>query len=255
MNKEDKMIEVQGAIGTEPDGLWGEHTADVLYRWVAKETGSYIIDYPYYGRFWGCDVIVGTPDKIQIVNGEGKLSLNDFDYAITGTFTSPSGVKPWGIMINDGEYIWDRSSHANTEDGEKPETLLYYTKDGEFGTTLSRTKYDLDISNIKWGISGYSLINDGKLIPESYNREVEGFDGRFDDVFRYTGHNCIGYDIYGNVIGFYTKGDREDCQRRGKNIGLISLIALDGGSPSGINTPDKEVNVYNRQGSIINFGG
>ena len=242
ISKKTKIKAIQSALGTAPDGIIGNHTVDVLYRQFASP------EMPYELSAFGCKVVITKPSEVTLYDTGGMWSVKDFSYSMSGGFTAPSGVKPCSMLIDDGQVLWGRACHANTWDGEKPEGVLYYTNQGKLGTRVVRLASELDDLDIKWAIGGLTML-------PYFNAEAEGFVGRFSDVFRYTAHNAIGYDRYGNIIGVYhNRCTLQTFRQKCKNIGLVEAISLDGGHISAFNCGTLTANVHQKQGSIVSFG-
>ena len=239
-----KLKEIQKALGTKADGILGEHTTDVLYRQFAKPK------LPYEGHFFGCDVIIGDPEKTNPFNSRGRNNTGDFAFTMSGTFTYPSGVNPISIMVSKGIVIYNASCRIWAG---YPETVLYYTKDGKFGKKLCKTASELP-DNVLWAIGGGDM-KPLKPLEEGFCRFTHnGIVYDHSDVYRRTSHNCIGYDQFGNVIGVYHHNDTiTGMQTRCDNIGLVDVIFLDGGHISSINAGTIRRNVNQKQGSMIQF--
>lgn len=247
----EKIKACQRAVGSAPDGRPGDSTYDAFYRFL-EAMGVVTIDYPFYSYQWGTHVIWMKPEQLKLISGEGtKLSVSKFNYAMSGSFTSPSGVKPCSFLVNDGEVIWGRACHANTRDGELPETVLYWLDNGYQDMKLCRIESDLP-EGVKTAIGGMRLLENGLMVKRSFNEDKEGFKGRFSDVFRTTQHCGIGVDKYGNVgLALSKWSSMAAFQQKAQNIGFIDFIAIDGGSVSAMNCPDQKYRAYQKQGYII----
>ena len=251
---DEKTKAFQLALGSYPDGIAGASTWDASYRFL-DFIGVLSIDFPYEVHQWGCDVMFDKVENVIPFSGEGhRYDVNDFSYTISGSFTAPSCIKPCSFLINNGDVIWGRACHANTWDGEKPETVLYCLTDGTTGMTLARTMSDmLEPSKYKWAIGGGQIVKDGVA---SFNLKAEGFVGAFSDVVRTTAHCAVGLDKYGNAMAVYHSNcSLKEFQRRCVSIGMQDGIFIDGGHVSAINAGELRHNIGQRQGYLIQFGG
>lgn len=244
LSKIDKIKLFQSALGSYPDGLPGESTWDAAYRFLMHE--GYIPKmFPYANEQWGSKVVFSTPDRIKLIDPNGPLSKHY--WSMSGSFTYPSGEKPCSIMVNEGKDIFTYACHYYQG---KPETVLYYTNNGDYGLKLCKHTGDLP-EGVIWAIGGAQLIRDGK---PAFEFESEGFTGIYSDVKRTTAHNAIGFDKFGNVLGVYhNRCSADDLQRRCFNIGMVDGIMLDGGHISAINCGELKANINQKQGYAILF--
>lgn len=220
-------------MGTSPDGIIGSHIKDCLYRQFGNPT------FPYAAKFFGCYVIVADPKDITLAHGKVK----DYPFSMSGSFTYPAGVSPCSIMVSDGKVIHDTSCHYWQG---KPETVLYYTKDGVIDTMLTKST-DYLPKDVVWAIGG------GQIAP-TFNNVAEGFTDAYADVFRKTSHNAIGFDKYGNILGIYHPNcTLNNFQQRLLFMGIIRGIFVDGGHISAMNADTIRKNVHQKQGYIIRF--
>lgn len=249
ISTKDKIKMFQTALGSYADGIAGASTWDAGMRFLDAE-GYLDIEFPYEVYQWGCKVMFTKPNRVVVLNGEGKYDVGDFKYSISGSFTSPSGVKPCSILVNDGKVIRRESCHYPTWDGRKPETVIWRKNDGELGMSLIHLADELP-SDIDWAIGGGQIVKDGVA---EFNEVAEGFTGRFSDVFRSTAHCAVGFDKFGNVLGVYHKScTLRDFQRRCVSIGMVNGIFVDGGHISAINAGGLIANINQKQGYIIQF--
>ena len=250
ISKEEKIKQIQVAIGTLPDGKPGPATYDTFYRFMSS-IGKIDVKLPYEVQMFGCDCIIGDPNVLDAKNTKGNHAVISFPYSMSGSFTTVEGDGhrvPISILVSNGNIIRNDACHLAPWDGSKPETVLYYTYDGKHGKMLVKTAAELmkKVDNVKWAIGGGDI--------NVFRFEEEGFTGKFSDVARYTAHNAIGFDRYGNIIGLYHKKcTLSSLRERCKSIGLVEAIFLDGGSISAINAGVLQRNIYLKQGYLISF--
>ena len=249
MTTKAKIKKFQLALGSLDDGIAGASTWDSALRFLEYE-GYTTLRMPYSDTQFGCKVAITRPHQVRLYDTEGAYGVNAFSYSMSGTFTIMQGDgkrKPISIMINEGHVLRGSACHAYTTMGNFPEGILYYTNGGKLGTTTARFASELKDLDIRWAIGGLTML-------PKFNAEAEGFTGVFSDVFRYTSHNAIGFDKYGNIIGVYhRKCTLKTFQKKCRSIGLVEAISVDGGSISAINAGSLKANIYLRQGSIIGF--
>jgi hypothetical protein len=249
-----RIKNVQQGIGTLADGKPGPSTYNTFEKYLYSE-GLVDLRFPYESKEFGCVTITGKPERLSVKSTKGKHSVSTFPYSMSGSFTYPSGVNPNAIMINGGSVIHSYSSHHWAG---YPETVLYYTQSGKHGKKLIHNASELPEDTL-WAIGGYDL-NDLTMgekegfakFSKLLNGKTKWFDYR--DVYRYTKHNAIGFDKYGNIVGVFHKAcTSASLQKRCEDIGLVDMIGLDGGSVSAINGGSLKYNTHLKQGFLIQF--
>lgn len=263
LSKKDKLKAVQAALGTKPDGIIGEHTADVLYRQFADP------QLPYSGKFFGCNVIIGNPNYTTPRDVRGEYGCWAFSHSMSGSFSANN--KPVSILIHAGQVFRRESCHYPTWDGRFPESVLWYKPSGEYGISLVELADELPggPGSMAWAIGGGQIMRYGQKV---FNGVAEGFaegsddpgfdeqdsnqwTGRFSDVARYTQHAAIGFDKYGNVLGviYSRRCTLKTFQEKLESIGMIDGIFVDGGSVVAMCSDKLNYRASQPQAYIIQF--
>jgi len=222
-NSETKMIKaIQRAIGAVSDGMIGTQTmSDIACRLGAD-------CFPLTLKIYSNPVIIAK-DLLPFA-GKGR-ELKNFTNTINGSFYG--GGQPCSILIANGQVVQEWSCHAYLYN--KPEAVLYKTKDGKVGVKEVVNAKELP-GNIDWAIGGFGLI-------DYYNPTKQGFcrltaNGKtqdFSDVLRKTNHSMIGYKNGYFYLVYCTNMTAMSVNEFAKKLGFELAIMLDGGHIAGIN--------------------
>ncbi len=246
LDEVEKIKSIQRALRVVPDGSFGSYTLDIIYRYFVKPVKCYLL------KAYGINVIIGRPENVKIVSGEGK-GTKYYNNSISGTFStyekSGRGV-PISITIVDNQIIREYSCHV---DDKKPESVIYF--DGS-KVGIEREQYAKSViakhKEIKWAIGGLGLVKDGDY--KYYDNVKEGFAEEFEDVIRNTSHTVIYEDKWGYIgLAYFRKHRTRNVIRILKNLGVVNAVQLDGGHLSSINTKEYKQNINQRQYSIVKF--
>jgi len=173
-------------------------------------------------------------------------------YAISGSFTYPSGVTPCSILVNKGNVIAGSACHAWLD---FPETVIYRLNNGKIG--IRKVRYASELPNeVRWAVGGMGLLDNYKPSEEGFSRFWKnGKYYNYTDVLRKTNHTVLGIKD-GYTIGYYLynmSGSQVNAYCKAQ--GLTMAIMGDGGHIPAINTPNKKINISTRQGYGIQFIG
>jgi hypothetical protein len=233
----DMIKQVQRNLGTRDDGQPGRHTWSCFYL---ATTPKEKIKLPYTIKAFGNYLHITDPDLVVPLDPDSNLS--NLPNAISGSFSWKGN--PVSIMVSNGSVKRAASCHAWLN---KPESVLWYTYDGKHGISQIMTADELP-KNVKWAIGGSSL-KDG-------DAEIEGFTGKYSDVFRKTSHMLIGFDQFGYFnaveVGYMNK---YDMVAHMKKLGIEEYILLDGGHITASNVDGHKRNIYTKQAYAIKLGG
>jgi len=246
VNLTEKTKAIQKYLNIKEDGLLGPHTRDCMYRGFAD------VKYPYHGKFYGQDVFLADPDKVEPFDPKLK-PLKAFKNTISGSFSWViDGVwKPISVLIQNGKVVNATACHAT--DINMPESVLWY--DGK-NHGIARIKHVNELSNlkdIKWAIGGLGLKKDNQR--SYYNNKAEGFTGPFGDVLRVTSHMIIGFDKSSFIAVCVKSMGINGIRNIVDYMGLTDAVLLDGGSLTAYNFGPYRYNTSTRQRYAIQLGG
>lgn len=234
LTQKDMIKKVQSVLNTRPDGYPGRSTWSCFYLAMCKD-----IDFPYSIKTFGNWQHITDPKLVRPFNPKGK-SMRSLKNCVSGSFSW--NREPISIMVYNEEVIRKLSCHYWLN---KPESVLWYSKDGKFGITQTISADGLP-SNLLWAIGGSDLMQ----------AEKEGFTGAYSDVFRRTSHILIGFDQY----GYFNAIEVSYMNRTGmiahmKKLGIETYILLDGGSVTASNIDCHQRNINTPQYYAISLQG
>lgn len=246
MTLTEKTKVIQKQLNIKQDGFLGPHTRDCMYREFAKP------NYPYHEKFYGQDVFLADPNKVEPFDPKLK-PVRNFKNCISGSFSWVVNDRwqPISVLIQNGKVICPTACHAT--DINMPESVLWFdgVKHG-----MDRIKHVNELSNlnsIKWAMGGLGLKKDNQR--KYYNNKVEGFTGPFGDVLRKTSHVIVGFDK-NSFIAIVVKNMGINAIRNlVDNMGMTDAIMLDGGHLTAFNFGDYKFNTYTKQRYAIQLGG
>jgi len=240
-NSETVMIKgIQESIGAIVDGEVGTQTMSD----IACKLGA--ITSPITLEIYGMPVIIAR----NIVPFEAKgATVTAYNNVISGSFLS--GTKPCSILVQDGIVRQKYACHYPYY--EKPESVIYRLKTGEFGIKRVKTTDELP-SNVRWAVGGLGLLG-------NYSPATEGFTTLyynnkatdFSDVLRSANHTVLGikngycYLVYCKTMtGF-------QVNVFAKKLGLEMAIMLDGGHVAAMNGAEafSKINTSQKQYYMI----
>ncbi len=239
-DEKSKIKAIQRVLKVVSDGSFGSYTLDIMYRYFVKPIKPYLLN--AYGSY----IIIGKPQSVNIISGEGK-GTGHYKNSISGTFST--GGEPISITVNDGRVVRPWSCHIKDK---KPESVLYFDGDK---VGLERQQYASALpKGIVWAIGGLGLVKDGDYTY--FSNTLEGFIGRFSDVMRRTSHTVIYEDKWG-YIGLMFVRNKSTYQILGilKNLGAKNAVQLDGGHLGSINADGYRYNTSQKQLSVIQMKG
>jgi len=232
----------------ETDGYWGDYTTHRLNR------STEMYNMPDGGVFYSMPIRFSKPENVKVFNPKGNIK--NYKNTFNGTFSSG---QPISIMINDGKVIRGNSCHYVWN---YPETVFYYTKQGELKTARVQTYTQIpNHKDIVWAIGGIGV--------EDYKPDLEGFckftkknvftniteTKNFSDVNRETWHSVFGIDSDGYVFGAIMYGTplqiKKHCE---ENLNLTPKVIGDGGSWAACSTDDFSKNTSHIQYSAVQMG-
>lgn len=232
--------EVQRNLETRVDYDFGRHSWHSLYLLTTPKEK---IDFPYTIKAFRNYLHVADPYKIRPFNPKGR-SVSKFKNTVSASFSYAK--RPVSIMISDGRVIHEQSCHAWLG---QPESVLWFTKNGERGITQCITVDDLPHKpeEYLWAIGGAGL--------KSGDAKKEGFIGRYSDVWRRTSHIVIGFDKFGyfNVVEVIND-NKTGILSLIKKMGLRDCVLLDGGHVTASNIDGHTRNQYQAQYYAIQLG-
>ncbi len=232
-----------------------------LVRAIQKETGAVVDgDFGHQSLFnlflEICDFDEYSPVATELYNGylimanknqvhfempRNTKCVNDFDYAVSGTFQDEPKNKLVSILADQGKFFRATGSKAWRGKGEG---TIYMTKSGEI--KWERFQY-MPTKDVEWAISGVTV--------HDYHPVCEGFSGAFADVLRSTTHVLFGITQDDKVVVFLKHCSMEALKYISDNILKLKYsISLDGGHIPAIKSPKFSHNKFQRQNNLIWFG-
>ena len=239
----EKWKDIQRGVGAYPDGSPGPQTIDCVYRMFATPV------LPYAIKLYNQWAFFADPKEVNPFDPNGK-SARRFKNFVSGSFSWKG--EPISILVSNGKTICSHSCHYWITDRQGkplPETVLWYNKDGTYGTSQVAFDHELpDRANILWAIGGAGLLPGDAL--------EEGFSGVYADVFRYTTHILIGMDTFGYFTAVYVdKMSGAQIKKLAKKLMLTHYTLLDGGHVTSVNVDGVRKNIDQAQYYGIQLGG
>jgi len=229
---------VQSVLNTRPDGYPGRHTWSCFYLATEKKEN---IKFPYTIKAFRNYLHITDPKLVRPFNPKGN-SIRNLKNCISGSFSW--NREPISIMCYDDAVIRQFSCHYWLD---RPESVLWYSKDGKFGISQIINAKDLP-NNLLWAIGGSGL--------KYGDAEKEGFTGKYSDVFRRTSHMLIGFDQYGyfNAVEVSYMNKSQMIEHM-KKLGIDTYILLDGGHVTASNVDGHKRNLNTPQYYAISLEG
>lgn len=244
MNKADKTGVIQRGLNILQDKKLGPHTVDCMYRQFGDG-----VEYPYHERFYGLDVFLADPDKVNPF--DARLSrTRDYKNTISGSFSwiVNDRWQPISVLISNYKVVCATACHAT--DINKPESVLWYDRFGNHG--IDRIKHVNELKNlhdIKWAIGGLGLKKNNDR--DYYDNVAEGFNGPFADVLRKTSHIVIGFDKSSFVAILFKSNGITSIRKYVDYMGLTDAVMLDGGHLTAANIDGFQYNINTKQRYLI----
>lgn len=223
---------IQRAVGAREDGILGPASAVDLAAMVGAEV------WPVTVQLFGAPVIVCE----DVIACDPNAGCRSFVNSISGSF-SYSG-KPCSILVNEGKVVCGTACHGWLD---KPETVVYRRRNGEFGIQRVKTVAELP-EDLRWAVGGVGL-------GEMYDPKAEGFcrftaGGRtydYSDVLRRTNHTMMGVK-HGLVYLVYCPGmTGQGVDQLRAKLGLEMAIMLDGGHVAAVNGAERFAKINTAQ--------
>lgn len=220
---ETTMIKsIQGAIGALVDGEIGTQTMSD----IACKLGA--IDAPLTLEIYGIPVIIAK----NIVPFEAKgATVTAYNNVISGSFLS--GTKPCSILVQDSLVRQKYACHYPYYN--KPESVIYRLRTGEFGIVRARTTDELP-ANVRWAVGGLGLLDNYAPVTEGFTAlTYNGKTTDFSDVLRSTNHTMLGVKNGYCYLVYCKSMTGAQVNAFAKKLGLEMAIMLDGGHVAAMN--------------------
>jgi hypothetical protein len=244
-NEKALVTGLQVLAGAKPDNSIGP---DTLVCLAQKIPGGEVL-FPTDLTIFGCpthisqDIIAFDPDS----------GLIKYDDSISGSFTYRAGETPCSILVNNGVDLWSSASKAWA--GFK-ESVLCKWRNGRVAVEHVKTTSEIsDRKNLIVAVGGMGLLSDYDPNGEGFRKFIyNGVTYNHADVLRKTDHVVLGWKN-GYFYGvFFRNMTAQQINEKCKNDFKFQFaILLDGGHIAGFNGTDNDINLYQKQGYIIQF--
>lgn len=237
---EKKLIKgIQVAVDSIPDGMIGNQALSDIARVVNADC------FPLTLTIYSQPVIIARDFVPMAANG---TALSKHENAISGSFLSVT--EPCSILMHEGNVTCAVSCHFWQG---YPESVLYKTKDGEYGIKRVKKVSELP-SDAVTAVGGMGLL-------DNYDPPAEGFkkvttNGKiqdFSDVLRKTNHTMLGVKGKHVYLCYCKNMTGAQVNAYAKKLKLDKAIMLDGGHVAAINGAESfaRINRTQRQFYIV----